>query len=302
MRKYDYAYRDEYSKHLLVIRGVRERTFKNYSREIELFLGFIEKEFGEEISDPLKIEPIHILKYLNNLDHRRGDPVSIRYRILIALRSYYDFLDRYNYLNGQLNPILRFKLKRPKKKLPIYLTLEEAERFLAAANTGQDAVRDHAMFRLFLQTGCRIGELLSLRLNSSFDFDNKKVRIIGKGDKERILKLSEKTYQALQLYLTERNPSSAQEQAVFLNFRGQAISAAEIRKHFKMICEKAELDKPGLTVHKLRHTCLTLLLNAGADLVTLKYIAGHDNIQTTAQYLHVTQKQLREAVEKLPFG
>ncbi len=302
MRKYDYAYRDEYSKHLLVIRGVREQTFKNYSREIERFLGFVENEFGEENCDPLMIEPIHILKYLNSACERQGDPLAIRYRILIALRSYFDFLDRYNYLQGQLNPTLRFKLKRPRRKIPIYLTLEEAERFLAAANTGQDAVRDHAMFRFFLQTGCRIGELLSLRLNSSFDFDNKKVRIIGKGDKERILKLSEKTYQALQLYLTERNPSSAQEQAVFLNFRGQAISAAEIRKQFKMICEKAELDKPGLTVHKLRHTCLTLLLNAGADLVTLKYIAGHDSIRTTAQYLHVTQKQLREAVEKLPFG
>lgn len=302
MRKYDYAYRDEYSKHLVVIRGLREQTFKNYSREIELFIGFVENEYGEEACDPSKIEPIHILKYLNSVTDKRGNSPRIRYTILIALRSYYDFLDRYNYLKGQLNPTLRFKLKRPKKKLPIYLTLKEAERFLAAANTGQDAIRDHAMFRFFLQTGCRMSELLSLSLNSSFDFDNRKVRIIGKGDKERILKLTDKTYQALQLYLAERKPWSAQEQAVFLNYRGQPISAHEIRKQFKMICEKAELNKPGLTVHKLRHTCLTLLLNAGVDLVTLKYIAGHDNIQTTAQYLHVTQKQLREAVEKLPFG
>jgi len=244
VRKYDYAYHDLYSKHLLIIRGVREQTFKNYSREIELFLGFVEKEFGEQICDPVNTEPIHILKYLNSVGDKRGDPLNSRYRILIALRSYYDFLERYNYLQGKLNPTLRFKLKRPKKKLPIYLTLEEAERFLEAANTGPDAVRDHAMFRFFLQTGCRMGELLSLRLDKSFDFDNRKVRIIGKGDKERILKLSEKTYRALQLYLAERKPLSAQEQAVFLNFLGQAISAAEIRKQFKITCDKAELNKP----------------------------------------------------------
>jgi integrase/recombinase XerC len=302
VRKYDYPYRDLYSKHLLVIRGLTEQTFKNYSREIELFLGFIEKEFGEEICDPLKIEPIHIIKYLNSVGDRRGDPLAIRYRILIALRSYYDFLDRYNYLKDKLNPVLRFKLKQPRKKLPIYLTLDEAERFLAAANTGPDAVRDHAIFRFFLQTGCRMVELLSLRLDSSFDFDNKKVRIIGKGDKERMLKLSENTCQALQLYLTERKPFSAKEQAVFLNFMGLPISAGEIRNQFKMICDRAELTKPGLTVHKLRHSCLTMLLNAGVDLVTLKYIAGHETIRTTAQYLHVTQQQLRAAVEKHPFG
>ncbi len=89
------------------------------------------------------------------------------------------------------------------------------------------------------------------------------------------------------------------KQAIFLNFMGQAISAVEIRKLFKMICEKAELNKPGLTVHKLRHSCLTMLFNAGIDLVNLKYIAGHETIRTTAQYLHVTQQHLRAAYSSI---
>jgi site-specific recombinase XerD len=300
--KKDYPYYDQYSKHILIIKGLQESTYRNYDREIRLFFAYLDKEYNPKIREPVQIEPLYILKYLNSEIKRSGNPDQIRYRILLVLRSYFDFLDRYGYLKGGLNPTLRFKLKKPKKRLPVYLTLEEAEKFLEAANTGKYAVRDHAMFRFLLQTGCRMGELLNLRLDSSFDFEAWKVRITGKGNRERIIPLTEKTCRALQEYLKVRKPAEKGEQAFFLNSQGRPIRASTVRRQFRMICNKAGLHKAGLTVHKLRHTCLTLLLNAGVDLVTLKQIAGHQYIRTTAVYLHVSEEQLRRAVEKHPFG
>lgn len=114
--------------------------------------------------------------------------------------------------------------------------------------------------------------------------------------------LTENTCRVLQEYLAVRNPSSEKEQAVFLDALGRPMTAHAVRTKFKMICEKAGLNKPGLTDHKLRHPCLTLLLNAGVDLYTLKQIASYVKISTTAVYLHVSQEKLRDALEILPYS
>lgn len=128
------------------------------------------------------------------------------------------------------------------------------------------------------------------------------MRLIGKGNKERQVPLTEKTCRALEEYLKVRRPVSERERAVFLNKDGRAISRRGVQKLFERICVKAGLSRPGLFVHKLRHTCLTLLLQVGVDLVTLKEIAGHEHVSTTEIYLHVTQEEVRNAIEKHPLG
>lgn len=187
------------------------------------------------------------------------------------------------------------------KRLPVYFTEEEAAALLEAAAAFRYPARNVAMFRFFLQTGCRIGELLSLEL-SRLDLKGRTVRLIGKGNKERQVPLTERTCRALQEYLEVRRPVCANEPAVFLNKDGRAISRRGVQKLFERVCERAGLSRPGLSIHKLRHTCLTLLLQQGVDLVTLKQIAGHENISTTEIYLHVTQKEVRQAIEKHPLG
>ena len=158
-----------------------------------------------------------------------------------------------------------------------------------------------AMFRFFLQTGCRIGELLTLDLDR-LNLKERSVRLIGKGNKERQVPLTEKTCQVVEDYFKVRRPVSELETAVFLSKDGRAISRRGVQKLFERICVKAGLSRPGLSVHKLRHTCLTLLLQEGVDLVTLKEIAGHEHLSTTEIYLHVTQKEVRNAIEKHPLG
>jgi len=124
----------------------------------------------------------------------------------------------------------------------------------------------------------------------------------GKGDKQRIIPLSKSTLRALGEYLQKRLPASSKNKHIFLNNRGEPITPRGVQLLFKRICKEAEILRPELSVHKLRHTCLTLLLREGVDIVTLKEIAGHDDIGSTEIYLHVTDEEVRLAVKKHPLG
>ena len=300
MRVADFPYRKEYSDHLLVERGVSVATVNGYGLDLELFFGHLAVQLQKEVA-PGQIEPVHILGFLTHSARERGNVAKTRNRKLAALKSYFGYLERYGKLGGGENPVKRFQSVRTPKRLPVYFTEEEAAALLEAAAAFRYPARNVAMFRFFLQTGCRIGELLSLEL-SRLDLKGRTVRLIGKGNKERQVPLTERTCRALQEYLEVRRPVCANEPAVFLNKDGRAISRRGVQKLFERVCERAGLSRPGLSIHKLRHTCLTLLLQQGVDLVTLKQIAGHENISTTEIYLHVTQKEVRQAIEKHPLG
>ncbi len=214
MRKPDYPHRKVYFDHLLFERGVSKPTVAGYNLDLELFFGYLEKENKSAALMPEQIEPIHILGFLTEMGSSRGNEAITRNRKLAALRSYFGYLERYGLLKGALNPVMRFQSVRTGKRLPVYFTVEEAEAFLEAAATGRYAHRDLAMFRLVLQTGCRVGELLSLTLDR-LDLQQRSVRIIGKGDKERLIPLTAKTCKVLADYLQARRPPSQHEVAVF---------------------------------------------------------------------------------------
>jgi integrase/recombinase XerC len=184
----------------------------------------------------------------------------------------------------------------------VFLNLEEAEALIKASR--MDSIRpyrDHAMIRLFLQTGLRLDELVRLE-RSDINLREGYIRVRGKGDKERLLPLTEATARALQEHLERLLPASPQIEKVFLNQRGQPITWRGVQMIFDRICRQAGLVRPGLSPHKLRHTCLTLLLREGVDLMTLKELAGHASISSTAVYAHVDLDDVRNAVEKHPLG
>lgn len=301
MRLADFPYRKQYSDHLLIERGVSVATVNGYGLDLELFFGYLAGQLKTERIVPDQIEPVHILGFLTHSARERGNVAKTRNRKLAALKSYFNYLERYGKLGEAESPVKRFQSVRTPKRLPVYFSKEESEALLTAAESFRYGVRNVAMFRLFLQTGCRIGELLTLDL-SRLDLKGRTVRLIGKGNKERMVPLTEKTRRALEEYLNIRRPADARESAVFLNKDGKAISRRGVQKLFERICEEAGLTRPGLSIHKLRHTCLTLLLQQGVDLVTLKQIAGHENISTTEIYLHVTQDEVRSAIDKHPLG
>jgi site-specific recombinase XerD len=143
-------------------------------------------------------------------------------------------------------------------------------------------------------------ELVELEL-SQIDLGERYVRYWGKGSKERIVPLTEATCRAIEAYLAVRKPKDKNCHRVFLNSCGLPLSGGSVGGVLAKICHRAGLGDKGITLHKLRHTCFTLLLKAGVDLVTIKEIAGHEDISTTRIYTHVTQNEVRAAMEKHPF-
>ena len=303
MRKEDYPYRDGYFEFLHLERGVSKRTVDSYNFDLELFFGYLDHATGGVGLEPDQIEPADLVGFFNAMSCSRGNDSRTRNRKLAALRSYFSYLELYNLLKGQPSPIKRFQPSKISKRLPVYLTSEEVKRFLEASFSGRYPHRDYAMFLLVLQTGCRIGELLNMKVHD-FDFHNLTVRVFGKGDKERQLPLTKKTAQAIEAYLDckWRAPKYKNEQILFLNKNNRPISRRGIQKCFEQVCNKAGLTRAGLSIHKLRHTCLTLLLQEGVDLITLQMLAGHEEIGTTAIYLHVSSEQTDTAMMGHPLG
>ncbi len=194
-------------------------------------------------------------------------------------------------------------IKRAKtpKTLPIYLTLEESVLLLeAAAKLSSHPERDHAVFRLLLQTGCRVGELVKLKVYD-LNLEEKYIKVTGKGNKQRLIPLTPNTCQALEKYMDVRSKIISDQDSLFLDSNGNPLNWYIISETFKMLCLETGIEKPNLTLHKLRHTCLTLLLKAGVDLPVLKQIAGHERISTTVKYTHITQREIRNALRKHPF-
>lgn len=303
MRKDGYPYQDGYFEFLQLERGVSKRTVESYNFDLELFFGYLDHATGGVGLEPEQIEPADLVGFFNVMADSRGNDSRTRNRKLAALRSYFSYLELYNLLKGQPSPIKLFQPSKISKRLPVYLTVEDVKRFLEASFSGRYPHRDYAMFLLVLQTGCRIGELLEMKVQD-FDFQNLYVRVIGKGDKERQLPLKKKTAQAVEAYLKckWRAPKNKNEQMLFLNKNNQPISRRGIQKCFEQVCIKAGLNQPGLSIHKLRHTCLTLLLQEGTDLITLQMLAGHEEVGTTAIYLHVSSEQTDSAMVRHPLG
>jgi len=303
MRKEDYPYRDGYFEFLYLERGASKRTVDSYNYDLELFFGYLDEATGGAGLEADQIEPADLVGFFNAMADGRGNQSRTRNRKLAALRSYFSYLEHYNLLKGQPSPIKSFQSSKISKRLPVFLTPEEVKSFLEASFSGRYPHRDYAMFLLVLQTGCRIGELLEMKIQD-FDFQNLTVRVTGKGNKERQLPLTKNTAQAVEAYLNckWRAPKNKNEELLFLNKDNRPISRRGIQKCFEQVCIKAGLNRPGLSIHKLRHTCLTLLLQQRVDLITLQMLAGHEEIGTTAIYLHVSSEQTETVMVGHPLG
>ncbi len=235
------------------------------------------------------------------VEERKNGPRA-RNRKLAVLRSYFKFLVTLGVIKYNQNPTRRVMKAKEPQRLPVILSLEEAEALIKVSRL--DSIRpyrDHAMIRLFLQTGLRLDELVQLE-RDDINLAEGHVLVRGKGDKERLLPLTEATTRALNEHLQRILPASPQVKKVFLNQRGEPITWRGVQMIFDRICRQACLEKPHLSPHKLRHTCLTLLLREGVDIMTLKELAGHEHISSTEIYAHVDMSDVRHAVEKHPLG
>lgn len=228
-----------------------------------------------------------------------GLAASARARKVATIRSFYKYLANKAKVIKE-NPMQNLDSPRLKKSLPRYLGLEESVGLLESVE-GKNSSRDYCILVLFLNCGLRISELVGLNIT---DVRDDQLRVLGKGNKERILYLNDACQAALRDWLTERSMLAlADKNALFVTLQNRRrISTAAVHKLVKKHLAAAGLDSTQYSAHKLRHTAATLMLQNGVDVRTLQEVLGHDHLNTTQIYTHVANDDLRTAARANPLA
>ena len=307
----------DYLTYLDVIRGKAKRTVNEYYNDICLFLRWLhcknlkrpEADCGEiDISEITvsEMEAVTVsvlydyIKYLR--DFRGNTPRSVSRR-LSAVRSLFKYLTK---TKGMLraDPCQNLELPAVKKALPRFLTLEESQRMLQSAEEipSNDTLRDYCIVTLFLNCGFRLAELVGMNVGD-VDFYDRKIRVLGKGSKERIVYLNDACLSALHDYISSRENPPEEPRALFLSRNHRRISRRRVQQIIEKMLIASGLGGRGLSTHKLRHTAATLMYQHGhVDTLTLRDILGHQSIATTEIYTHLSSEQRQNAIDSNPLA
>ena len=299
--------------YLLTIRGRSPRTVEGYHVDLRCFFRYLRasrelKKIPEDLSQVsiVDLSPQTICSitlsdayaFLVYTQGERGNGAKTRARKTSALRSFYKYLTSKAKLLTE-NPMQDLDSPRLKKTLPRYLQLDQCFQLLDAVDEPNRA-RDYCILVLFLNCGMRISELVALNLT---DVRGDQIRVLGKGNKERILFLNEACRGALDDWLEERSHiAAADPNALFITRRHTRMTRDAVHYMVKQRLKKAGLDQTLYSSHKLRHTAATLMLQNGVDVRTLQEVLGHENLNTTQIYTHVDSDSLRLAARANPLG
>lgn len=227
-----------------------------------------------------------------------GIEAAARARKLSAIKSFYKYLTvRTKQL--QDNPVADLEYPKLRKSLPRYLSLDQCSALLNAVS-GPNEKRDYAILMLFLNCGIRRSELVGLNLADVYE---DRIRVVGKGNKERFVYFGTSCRKAIDDYLVERNQKVLSDnRALFGSRDGNRISASAVHRLVKKALLQAGLDPEQFSAHKLRHTAATLMLSSGADVKTVQEVLGHENLNTTQIYTHIESTELKIAAEANPIS
>lgn len=253
------------------------------------------------LDDIRKIKTYDIFEFMNFVADERNNMSSTRQRKSSSLKSFFKYLTVHEKLLEE-NPTENLTPPKKKKALPHFLSLEQSIELLNAVE-GPDAERDRCILTLFLNCGMRLAELVSLNLTDVIQ-NNSTLRILGKGNKERIVYLNQACLDSIQYYLAVRPKDDVKDRnALFLSNRGTRISPKTVQHIVKKYLEKIGLGGPGYSVHKLRHTAATLMYRYGnVDIRVLQDILGHANLGTTEIYTHTSSNQMEAAINSNPLA
>ena len=238
------------------------------------------------------------VQHQNSPNSGYGLNAASRARKIATIRSFYSYLTNKMHLLRE-NPVKDMDSPKLKKTLPKYLTLDESVQLLDSVD-GKNQERDYCILTLFLNCGLRISELVGLNLT---DIQSETLRVLGKGNKVRILYLTEACQEALRRYLEVRRPIAGRDQnALFLSSRNERISRSMVHAMVKKRLGAAGLDASQYSSHKLRHTAATLMLQNGVDVRAVQEVLGHDHLNTTEIYTHIDNDSLRVAAKANPLS
>jgi len=287
----------EFLTYLRAERDASALTIRNYGAELGAFCVWLEGRTKLKC-DWARLDIFHIRGYLVYMTERGYDRATIQLK-MSALRSFYKWLLRSERVKQ--NPLVGLTLPKKVRKLPKFLTIQQAESLLNAplADKNPDHAfavwRDKSILEVFYSSGIRIHELVGLN-DDDVDMLGEVARIRGKGKKERLAPLGGPAIEALQRYLELRRRTA--RGPLFINQEnGGRLTARSIQRLLKKYLIAANLD-PSLTPHKIRHSFATHMLDAGADLRSVQELLGHANLSTTQIYTHVTPERLKKVYEK----
>lgn len=283
---------NQFSGYLTDERNLSPHTRDAYLRDLDEFKAFLGQNGGSGIAELRKLDSFMLRRYLGEL-HKRNQRTSIA-RKLSALRTFFRYLVREGVLSG--NPTEGLSTPKLNRYLPKTLSVDEAAALMdrGYGNSLFD-MRDRAILELFYASGLRVSELTSLDVGS-LDMQQRLVRVVGKGRKERILPIGRKSYEALVAYLEARG-MPADEEPLFLNARGGRLTPRSVQRNLKTRLIKAGILKD-ISPHALRHSFATHLLDGGADLRAIQELLGHASLSTTQKYTQVSVDQLLAVYDK----
>ena len=306
----------QYAMYLRNIKGLSAKTVENYCMDLRTFFRFMKqsrqltppKTPMEEIDlrdidlDFIRdIRTYDIFEFMNYVADDRNNVSSTRQRKSSALKSFFKYLTIHENLLSE-NPTDNLTPPKAKKALPHFLSLEQSIELLNAVE-GPDQERDRCMLTLFLNCGMRLSELVGINISDVLR-NNDTLRILGKGNKERMVYLNSACLEAIDAYLAVRPKDGVIDRnALFLSSRKQRISPKTVQYIVKKYLDKIGLSGPGYSVHKLRHTAATLMYRYGdVDIRVLQDILGHENLGTTEIYTHTSSRQMEDAINANPLA
>lgn len=279
-----------YRTYIRLEKGLADNTVEAYMRDLAQFAHFVLRQWDVA---PRKVEREMVERYLEWL-YERGRDKSSQARQLSGVRSFFNFM----LLEERIDASPAEFVSAPKagRKLPDVLTVEEIDRIIAAVDTSTTkGLRDSAMLETLYSCGLRVSELTALRMSDLF-FGEGYIRVIGKGDKQRLVPVSTMARDRIQLYLEHRHPYRANEDTVFLNNRGRRLTRVMVFTVIKQAAARAGIDKR-ISPHSFRHSFATHLLEGGASIRQVQELLGHESILTTEIYTHLDNEHLRQTVE-----
>lgn len=317
-----------------IVKARSELTVKNYYHDLRTFFRFYKVKTGrasdvlEDFSsidisditdDDIRSVDLQIAQeFLVFMKTKKNNGQKARYRKGVSLRQFYHFLT-INKNMFKVSPMANLELPTPKPALPKYLTLEQSLEMLSHIDTS-DKKRDYCMVVFFLNCGMRLSELVGIDLKDirstrgSNGNDRYTLKVLGKGSKERLIYLNDACINAYMDYVAPeetdpevrstagRRDMTVKTDALFLSKRQTRISNRRVQQIVQECFKSSGLDNMGLSVHKLRHTFATLMYQNGVDVLVLKDVLGHENLNTTQIYTHLANSQLENAMKQNPLA
>lgn len=283
----------EFINFLKLERSLSNNSIEAYRNDINKFIQYLEAKKLSLL--PHQIETDHLQNFIHWINELGISPRS-QSRVISGIKAFFRYLLIENYI--QKDPTELIEAPKIGRELPKVLSVGEINQLIEAIDLSQaEGQRNKAIVETLYSCGLRVSELIHLKLSNLY-FNEGFIRIIGKGNKERLIPISNKAMKEINYYLEDRNKlniNPEHEDILFLNRRGKQLTRVMVFTIIKRLAEKTDLNKD-ISPHTLRHSFATHLIEGGADLRAIQEMLGHESIITTEIYTHLDRKYLRETI------